>query len=286
MTALPEKVGTLTSADGVKIFFRHYPAEAERARMVIAHGLGEHSGRYRNVVERMLPNGISVWVPDHRGHGQSEGKRGHILNFVQYLADLRLSVELAGEGRPEGMKCFLLGHSMGGLIALYFAQQYPGFIDGVVASSPALGMAIEVPGVKKVLGLLMSYIWPGLAMGNELDAGKVSHDPEVVRAYKTDPLVHDRVSARFFTEFLAAMETVYIQASALKVPTLLQVAGDDQLVNARSSVQFFKQLDIEDKTLHVYEGRYHEIYNEGEDLRRQVIEDLEDWLEVHLGNDE
>jgi len=286
MTALPEKVGTLTSADGVKIFFRHYPAEAERARMVIAHGLGEHSGRYRNVVERMLPNGISVWVPDHRGHGQSEGKRGHILNFVQYLADLRLSVELAGEGRPEGMKCFLLGHSMGGLIALYFAQQYPGFIDGVVASSPALGMAIEVPGVKKVLGLLMSYIWPGLAMGNELDAGKVSHDPEVVRAYKTDPLVHDRVSARFFTEFLAAMETVYLQASALKVPTLLQVAGDDQLVNARSSVQFFKQLDIEDKTLHVYEGRYHEIYNEGEDLRRQVIEDLEDWLEVHLGNDE
>ena len=285
MIVLPEKVGTLTSADGVKIFFRHYPAEAERARMVIAQGLGEHSGRYRNVVERMLPNGISVWVPDHRGHGQSEGKRGHILNFVQYLADLRLSVELAGEGRPEGMKCFLLGHSMGGLIALYFAQQYPGFIDGVVASSPALGMAIEVPGVKKVLGLLMSYIWPGLAMGNELDAGKVSHDPEVVRAYKTDPLVHDRVSARFFTEFLAAMEIVYIQASALKVPTLLQVAGDDQLVNARSSVQFFKQLDIEDKTLHVYEGRYHEIYNEVEDLRRQVLEDLEDWLETHLGNE-
>jgi alpha-beta hydrolase superfamily lysophospholipase len=283
MTALPEKVGTLTSADGVKIFFRHYPAEAERARMVIAHGLGEHSGRYRNVVERMLPNGISVWVPDHRGHGQSEGKRGHILNFVQYLADLRLSVELAGEGRPEGMKCFLLGHSMGGLIALYFVQQYPGFIDGVVASSPALGMAIEIPGVKKILGSLMSYIWPGLTMGNELDAGKVSHDPEVVRAYKTDPLVHDRVSARFFTEFLAAMETVYVQASALKVPTLLQVAGDDQLVNPRSSVQFFKQLDLEDKTLRVYEGRYHEIYNEGEDLRRQVIEDLEDWLETHMG---
>jgi len=286
MTALPEKIGRLTGADGVKIFFRHYAAESERARMVIAHGLGEHSGRYRNVVERMLPKGISVWVPDHRGHGQSEGKRGHVLNFVQYLADLRLSVELARKGRPEGMKCFLLGHSMGGLIALYFAQQYPGFIDGVVASSPALGMAVEIPSVKKALGSLMSYIWPGLTMGNELDAGKVSHDPEVVRAYKTDPLVHDRVSARFFTEFLAAIETVYVQASALKVPTLLQVAGDDQLVNARSSVQFFKQLDLEDKTLHVYDGRYHEIYNEGEDLRRQVLEDLEDWLERHIQNDD
>lgn len=283
MTALPEKTGTLTSADGVKIFYRQYPAESERARMVIAHGLGEHSGRYGNIVERMLPKGISVWVPDHRGHGQSGGKRGHVLKFSQYLSDLRLSVELAGADRPEGMPCFLLGHSMGGLIALYFAQQFAGLIDGVIASSPALGVAIEIPGVKKILGSFMSYIWPGMTMGNELDAGKISHDPKVVSAYKTDPLVHDRVSARFFTEFLAAMDTVHAQASSLKVPILLQVAGDDHLVNARSSVQFFEKLDIEDKTLQVYDGRYHEIYNEGEDLRRQVLKDLEDWLEKRLG---
>ena len=282
MTALSEKTGILTSADGVKIFYRQYPAESERARMVIAHGLGEHSGRYGNIVERMLPKGISVWVPDHRGHGQSGGKRGHVLKFSQYLSDLRLSVELAGADRPEGMPCFLLGHSMGGLIALYFAQQFPGLIDGVIASSPALGVAIEIPGVKKILGSFMSYIWPGMTMGNELDAGKISHDPKVVSAYKTDPLVHDRVSVRFFAEFLAAMETVHAQASSLKVPILLQVAGDDHLVNARSSVQFFEKLDIEDKTLQVYDGRYHEIYNEGEDLRRQVLMDLEDWLETHL----
>jgi alpha-beta hydrolase superfamily lysophospholipase len=282
MIALPEKVGTLTSADGVNIFYRHFPAESERARLVIAHGLGEHSGRYGNVVKRMLQNGISVWVPDHRGHGQSEGKRGHVLNFFQYLSDLRLSVELAGESRPEGMKCFLLGHSMGGLIALYFAQEYPGFIDGVIASSPALGMAIEIPSVKKVLGSMMSYIWPGMTMGNELDAAKVSHDPKVVRLYETDPLVHDRVSARFFTEFLAAMETVHAQASRVKDPILLQVAGDDHLVDSQSAIQFFEKLDLEDKTLHAYDGRYHEIYNEAEDLRRQVLEDLEDWLEKQL----
>ena len=286
MTALPEKTGTLTSADGVKIFYRHYPAESERARLVIAHGLGEHSGRYGNVVERLLPKGISVWVPDHRGHGQSEGRRGHVLNFGQYLSDLRLSVELAGEDRPPGMNCFLLGHSMGGLIALHFARQFPDIIDGVIASSPALGMAIKIPGVKKVLGSFMSTIWPAMTMGNELDATKISHDPKVVRAYESDPLVHDRVSARFFTEFLAAMETVNERASSLKVPTLLQVAGDDHLVNAQSSVQFFEKMDLEDKTLHVYDGRYHEIYNEDENLRRQVLKDLQDWLEKHIGNDE
>lgn len=286
MTALPEKTGTLTSDDGVKIFYRNYPAGSERARLVIAHGLGEHSGRYGNVVERMLLKGISTYVPDHRGHGQSEGKRGHVRKFDRYLSDLRLSVKLAGENRPEGMKLFLLGHSLGGLIVLNFAQQYPDRIDGVVASSPALGMAVEVAGVKKALASWLSHIWPEMTMGNELDATKISHDQKVVSAYKSDPLVHDRVSVRFFSEILAAMETAHAGASRLKVPTLLQVAGNDKLVNASSSTQFFEKLELEDKTLHVYEGRYHEIYNEVEDLRNAVFNDLENWFEKQIGNDE
>ena len=132
----------------------------------------------------------------------------------------------------------------------------------------------------------MSYVWPEMTMGNELDSSKVSHDPMMVRDYETDPLVHDRVSARFFTEFLAAMETVHAQASSLKDPTLLQVAGDDYLVNARSSVQFFEKLDLEDKTLHVYDRGYHEIYNERQDQRMPVINDLEDWLEKRIGNED
>jgi len=286
MTALPEKTGTFIGSDNVKIFYRHYPAHPERARMVIAHGLGEYSGRYGNVIDRMLPKGISVWIPDHRGHGQSEGTRGHVLNFTQYLSDLRLSIELAREDLPGGMRCFLLGHSMGGLIVIYFAQRFPELIDGVIVSSPALGMAVEVPAVKKVLGLFMSYVWPGLTMGNELDATKISHDPNIISAYEKDPLVHDRVSARFFTEFLAAMETVHQQAATINTPILLQLAGDDHLVSARSSVQFFKKLKQQDKTLHVYDGLYHEIYNELEDQRKQVLKDLEDWLEKHLGNDD
>jgi alpha-beta hydrolase superfamily lysophospholipase len=285
MAALQETTGEFEGSDGVKIFYRHYQAEPERARLVIAHGLGEHSGRYGNVIERVFPKGISVWVPDHRGHGQSNGKRGHVLNFVQYLADLRLTVELAKKDMLGEMPCFLLGHSMGGLIALYFAQRYPELIDGVVASSPCLGMVIEIPGTKKVLGSFMSYIWPGLTMGNELDASKISHDPDVVKAYENDSLVHDRVTARFFTELMAAMEFVNQQASTLSGPLLMQVAGEDYLVNAQSSKQFFEKLTCEDKTLHVYEGLYHEIYNELEDQKKKVLDDLEAWLEKQIGNE-
>jgi len=250
------------------------PFESEKARLVIAHGLGEHSGRYGNVIERLLPRGISVWVPDLRGHGQSEGRRGHVLNFMQYLTDLKSMLELAREGMIGNCNCFLLGHSMGGLISIYYAQRYPELIDGVVASSPALGMVIEVPAAKKILGSLMSYLWPSLTMGNELDAGKISHD----HAYRNDPLVHDRVSTRFFTELMAAMETVTQQISSLKVPILMQVAGDDHLVNARTAAQFFEKLETPDKTLHVYEGLYHEIYNELEVQREKVLLDLVEWL--------
>jgi alpha-beta hydrolase superfamily lysophospholipase len=279
MAALPETTGEFASPDGIKIFYRQYQADPERARMVIAHGVGEHSGRYGNVIERVIPKGISVWVPDHRGHGQSGGKRGHVLNFVQYLTDIRLTVELAKKDMPDGMPCFLLGHSMGGLIALYFAQHYPELIDGVVASSPCLGMVIEIPAVKKVLGSFMSYVWPGMTMGSGLDATKISRDENVVSAYKNDPLVHDRVSARFFTELLAAMESVNQQASALNVPVLMQVAGEDYLVDADSSKHFFEKLTLQDKTLHVYDDMYHEIYNAPEDQTGRVLDDLETWLD-------
>lgn len=277
-----EKTDTFTSHDGLNIFYRHYPASNERARLVIAHGLGEHSGRYGNVVDWLLPKEITIWALDHRGHGRSEGKRGHILNFEQYLLDLRLMVKLAREELPDNRKVFLLGHSMGGLIALYFALRNADLIDGVMASSPGLGMLVKIPAIKNMLGKAMSFLWPGLTMANELDATKISHDETVVSTYQNDPLVHDRVSARWFTEFLSAMETVNQQAGQMKVPSLLQVAGDDQLVNAEASKLFFEHLAIDDKTLHIYDDLYHEIYNELEDQRLKVLQELENWLEDHI----
>jgi alpha-beta hydrolase superfamily lysophospholipase len=270
------------SHDDVKIFYRKFQASDERARMVVAHGLGEHSGRYQNVVGRLLPAGFTLWIPDHRGHGQSGGRKGHVLNFEQYILDLRILVEMATEGLPPGRKVFLLGHSMGGLIALYFALQSPELIDGVIASSPALGVAVEVPAVKSILGKIMSFIWPGLQLSNELDATKISRDESVVKAYLNDPLVHDRVSARWFTEILSTMAEVNGRASGLQVPVLMQVAGDDHLASAESSRRFFENLTVDDKTLYFYDDLYHEVYNELEDQRQKVLDDLESWLEKHL----
>jgi alpha-beta hydrolase superfamily lysophospholipase len=282
MAEYSEKTGNFSGHDGLNLFYRHCPATDERARVVIAHGLGEHSGRYGNVIERLHPMNISIWAPDHRGHGNSGGRRGHVLSFEQYIADLRLLVELAAKDLPQNRKLFLLGHSMGGLIALNFALRHPELISAVIASSPGLGVAVEVSAIKSVLGKVMSSIWPGLSLSNELDATKISHDENVVHTYLDDPLVHDRVTARWFTEFLGAMQWVNQHAGQMKIPTLLQIAGDDRLVDPRSGPRFFENLTIDDKTLHVYEGLYHEIYNEPPDQRQKVLDDLEKWLEDRL----
>lgn len=268
--------------DGLNIFYRQYKANPEKARMVIAHGLGEHSGRYLNVINRLVPKGISIFAPDFCGHGKSDGKRGHVLSFGDYLENLYSMFGVAVKEKKPGMKCFLLGHSMGGLIAINYAIRRQETIDGLIISSPSLGVAVKVPAVKAVLGKAMSSIWPGLSLNNELDASKISHDEKVVAAYKNDPLVHDRVTARWFTEFLSAMENANNQVSKIKVPFLMQIAGDDHLVNAAASKSFFEKLSSKDKTLHVYDGLYHEIFNEKEEDRKLAIDDLENWIVSHM----
>lgn len=262
----------------LNIFYRQYKANPEKARMIITHGLGEHSGRYLNVINRLVPKGISIFAPDFRGHGKSDGKRGHVLSFGDYLEDLYSISGMATKEKKPGIKCFLFGHSLGGLIAINYAIRRQETIDGLIISSPSLGVTVKVPAIKAVLGKAMSSLWPGLSLNNELDASKISHDEKVVAAYRNDPLVHDRVTARWFTEFLSAMEKANNQASEIKVPFLMQIAGDDHLVDAAASKSFFERVSSKDKVLHVYEGLYHEIFNEKEEDRKLALDDLESWI--------
>ena len=282
MNTISENISSFTGQNGLDIFFRHLPAENEKAQLVIAHGLGEHSGRYVNIFNRLVPAGFSTWALDFRGHGRSPGKRGHIDAFDQYVLDLKSLIEQARQSSPANKKVFLLGHSMGGLIALNYTERFSETIDGLVASSPGLGLTVQVPAVKAFMGKVMSSVWPGLSMGNELDASKISHDPDVVNAYLDDPLVHDRVTARFFTEFMSAMAETNTNATQINVPILMQVAGDDHLTDAQAARSFFERLGVSDKTLHFYDKLYHEVYNETPAEKEAVIDDLEKWLVAHV----
>lgn len=278
-----ETTGNFFSTNGAAIFYRHRPAADERARLVLVHGLGEHSGRYAHVMDFLNEKGVTVTAMDHQGHGQSGGRRGHIDRFDLYLEDLKQMLAITKNNLPSGMKCLLLGHSLGGLAVLRFAQRHPDAADGLIISSPALAPAIKIPLIKGGAAKVLSSLLPTLTLDNELAPDHLSHDPEVVKAYVEDPLVHRRISTRWFTEFLAAMKLTASNADAIQAPVLMQVAGADRLVDPQASKTFFQSLTIRDKALFVYEKLYHEIYNETAEARSQVMADLGQWLDKHLG---
>lgn len=276
MAGLDHKEGCFDGAGGVKIFYQRWlPSDCDRV-MVVAHGLGEHSGRYGNVVEYFTPRGFAVYALDHRGHGRSGGRKGHTDTFDDYLNDLNELVRIASE-EGGGKPLFLVGHSLGGLIAVCYALAYPDRLDGLIVSSSALKLKVAVPAWKAALGKFFSRFIPTFTMGNELNPDDVSRDASVVEAYKADPLVHDRVSARFFQEFIGAMERAHRDAHGLALPSLVLQAGADRLVDPDGSREFFAKILNEDKTLKVYDGLYHEIFNEEE--RGVVFSDIEAWLE-------
>lgn len=262
----------LTAADGTELFVRDWPLEAAGAGVVLLHGIGEHSGRYAHVARFFNEQGYAVRTYDHRGHGRSGGARGDVPGADALIEDARLAIE--DFARRLARPPLLVGHSMGGLYAAYYATRGVSPLSGLILSSPAL--AIRLSGAQRLLLRLLEAAAPGLGVANRLDVRYLSHRPDVIEAYSSDPLVHRRISARLLNSMLAAAEYAQAAASGLNVRTLVLVAGEDRLVDARGSVAFHAQLAPGVGTLHRYAGYYHELFNEAEAGR--VFEDVRAWL--------
>jgi len=270
--------GTFSGFEGTNLFFREWNVKDPVACILIVHGLGEHSGRYEKLARDFNKNDFSVFTFDLRGHGRSEGKRGHIMSFNEYLYDLDNFKQrvLKRSSRP----LFLLGHSMGGLIAMNYAIKNSTGIHGLITSSPLFRIRAKVPEWKKKLGVFLSTRIPGLSMSNGLNPAHLSHDKEIVRAYKNDPLVHTRVTARWFTEVTKAMEETFKTASRLSIPVLMLHGGSDLLTDPAGSEEIYSLLTTSDKTINIYDGYYHEIYNEIE--RQKPVNDTIEWIRKRL----
>ena len=275
---MKHEAGQFPGTGGVSIYWQAWLPEPAHTVLLIAHGVGEHSGRYLQVGKHFSEQGYAVFALDHRGHGQSAGKRGHVDRFADYIADLDILRHRAASQFP-GKKIFLLGHSLGGLIATSYALLHPAELSGLVISSAAYKMEIKANPVKLALGRFFSKYVPALTMGNELDPNGVSRDPAVVKAYLEDPLVHDRVSARFFTEFVAAMAEVHARAASLKMPVLIMQSGADKLVLPEGAKEYFDKVGSSDKTFKLWPGLYHEMFNEPE--QAQVLNFASGWLDAH-----
>ncbi len=271
--------GAFKGERGATIWYQRWRPEDPKAAIALAHGLGEHSGRYGNMLACVGPQGYAVYGLDLRGHGRSEGQRGHVERFGDYIADYGRLVGLMRAEEPE-LPVFLYGHSVGGLIALRYAMDFPQGLAGVIGSGPALRRRFDAPLPKLLLARLLSLLWPTFSLRSGLPAEQLSHDPQVVAAYRADPLVHDLVTPRLYTEVTSAGEQALADASKLKAPCLLLQAGDDGLVDPRTTRQFYDRLTVQDKTLHIYEGFRHEGHNEPD--RGRWLGDMVAWLDAHV----
>jgi alpha-beta hydrolase superfamily lysophospholipase len=271
-----------TTHDGKKLFLQAWMPENPKASLLLVHGLGEHSGRYAHLVEKLCKAGIAVFTFDGRGHGKSgdEIPTAFFESSEDYLMDIDV---LYGKGKNylKGLPSFLYGHSMGGSFVAAYVLKFKPEVAGVILSSPAIK---EPEGTSPILiglsGLISKY-FPKLKV-LKLDVPGISRIPKEVEKYKSDPLIYQgNIPARSGAELYKQMK--YIQENAMDFDSpLLLIHGDaDRLTNVKGSEMLFSLAKSEDKTLKVFPGGYHELINDLE--KNEVMELIVDWIAKRIG---
>jgi len=260
------------------IFYRNWLVASPKALIVIAHGLGEHSGRYEKIATQFNQEGFSVYALDHQGHGQSDGSKGHIDAFTDYHSDLYQLVNLAKE-ENSGLKSYLLGHSMGGLIATGYVLRKPDF-DGVIISAPAYGVPGMAANIQLKIGALLGRLLPNQALANKIDAKYVCSSEAVVRAYIDDPLVHDQITLGWGKALLDEQKYVHNHLTNMTIPLLMLVPQADKLTDHTVTEKWFEIIPAH-KEIHCYPDSYHEVLNE-EIEGAQAMSTMLEWLRQNI----
>lgn len=264
----------MRSADGaLSLYTRAWPAAEPRAALVICHGMGEHCGRYAQLAGELAAHGVSSFAYDQRGHGRSPGKQGHVDRFAQLTDDLDRVMDAAAE-RHAGLPLFLMGHSFGGLVALRWLQTRAPRVRGAIISAPLLEVALVPPRWKMALSGVLSRWAPSLSFANEIDPADLSKDPAYVKAYREDPLVHDRITPRMYTEMMAAAAAAASEPLP-ELPLLFVVPGKDRICLPDATLRLCGRLAGDVTVRHFPEAR-HESFNDLE--RRAVVADISGWL--------
>ncbi len=265
----------IQAADGLQIFTRRWDAAQPTAACVVIHGLGEHSGRYEALAHDLNGRGFSVWALDLRGHGRSQGRRGDCLSVGEYTADMDLLVDKVREAAPT-LPRILIGHSLGGLLTLRYAVAYPEKIKAAAVSSPALRLALKLPKIKVAVAECLDRVAPSTPIPNGVNPRLLSHNPEGVQRYRSDPMVDRVITARCAILLREAMRESPLLAPRLRIPCLILQAGSDAICDADAAGEFAQAAPQRLVEFHRYEGLYHELFNEPE--RDRVIDDLCAWM--------
>ena len=268
----------------VELFYQTWSRPDSVATLVVTHGISEHSEAYAKTAASLCALGWDVIAWDLRGHGRSEGKRGHIADFNDYSRDLSaLLNHIKKHGQLE--KPFaVIGHSMGGLVTLRFLiaeNENAPKPSAATLSSPLLGVALEVPAAKDFAARMLRKVWPSITLYNEIKSEDLTRDSEWLQGYEKDPLRHDKISPELYLGMFETMSEVKSKAQQIQLPILVQAAGQERIVSLPEIKAFFPKMGSVNKKLIVYEESYHEIFN---DLDRELVfRDLDLFLRQALG---
>jgi acylglycerol lipase len=269
-----------SSIDGTNIFFQSWTKPNPEKVIVIQHGFGEHSDRYGNLLEALKDQPYSIYALDSRGHGRSDGKRGHVDQFQRYIDDLADLIRIAKQ-EQSAPKVILLGHSLGGVISLQYAME--GFnqdnLQGLIISSPALQVKMDLEKqVKKMAAEFLSAFMPATTLDANLDVKFLTHDETVIEAYKNDPLVHGKISFQMGRNLFHLAAVMNNKAHLIQIPILMIHGDQDGIADVEGSRDFFRNLNTSKKDIKIYPGLFHELLNELPEYRAQVLTDLAQFI--------
>ena len=272
--------GYFKNQENQSIYFQNWlPDDPAKAVFLIVHGLNEHSGRYDNFSNFFANEGFAVYSMDLIGHGKSDGTRSYVKDFNNYLDDIILYLEKIKQLQP-GSPIFLIGHSIGGLIATLLLIDHPEQFAGAVLSGSAVQVPDDVSSLFITLGKFVSFILPKLGL-LKIDLSGLSRNPDVVQAYKDDPLVNSgKFTARVSAEMTKSFDRVAGEGSRIKDPVLILHGGSDRIVNPACSHFLYALVSSEIKKIIIYDGFYHEIYNDPG--HEQVYQDVSSWINNQL----
>ncbi len=277
---MKENSGSVQGVGGIKLYYRTWlPDKPARGVVAIVHGVGEHTGRYQNLAEALVPAGYIVTGFDQRGHGQSEGQRGHIMAWEEYREDMRIYLAEVAKLAP-GLPLFLYGHSMGSLVMPDYLLHYPDGYAGAILSGTAIETKNSAPAHLVALARFMSGFWPTFSLKVKLDGSFLSRDPQVAAAYNNDPLVHWNRSARWGTEFLDKIEWLKENFKRIELPLLFLHGECDPVVSVEGARRMHADIWSKDKTIHIYPEGLHEPHNDIQ--HEQVGADIRAWLDGHV----
>lgn len=271
--------GHFRGSGGLELFRQSWmPDGPARAALIVVHGIGEHSGRYMNLVDHLVPLGYSLHSFDLRGHGRSPGQRGHINSWSEFRDDLAAFFETVAP-ESSGLPRFLLGHSMGGVIVLDYCLRKQPQLEGLICSAPAIG-DIGVPAALWFLAKILDRLWPRFSLGTQLQLKYISRDPDLLRETLNDPLCSRKASARFGMQIKQTVEWIQAHADDICLPLFMVHGTADRIADPEGSRKFIRNISYPDAELREYDGGYHELHNDI--IKEQLLTNLEQWLEKHL----